>query len=120
MNEEIDLHQLLRAKVERTAGFTPKSPKDFTRLEREIFAATRELISTSTLKRFWGRSNSMQSRTCCTSLQIIWEDKPKTKAHYTSLWVLSCRCWWVAYAPRCADWHEHGRPLLRGAASRNE
>lgn len=54
MNEEIDLHQLLRAKVERTAGFTPKSPKDFTRLEREIFAATRELISTSTLKRFWG------------------------------------------------------------------
>jgi len=54
MNEEINLHQLLRAKVERTAGFTPKSPKDFTRLEREIFAATRELISTSTLKRFWG------------------------------------------------------------------
>lgn len=54
MNEEIDLHQLLRAKVERTAGFTPKSPKDFTRLEREIFAATRELISASTLKRFWG------------------------------------------------------------------
>lgn len=54
MNEEIDLHKLLRAKVERTAGFTPKSPKDFTRLEREIFAATRELISTSTLKRFWG------------------------------------------------------------------
>lgn len=54
MNEEIDLHQLLRAKVERTAGFTPKSPKDFIRLEREIFAATRELISTSTLKRFWG------------------------------------------------------------------
>lgn len=54
MNEEIDLHQLLRVKVERTAGFTPKSPKDFTRLEREIFAATRELISTSTLKRFWG------------------------------------------------------------------
>lgn len=41
MNEEINLHQLLRAKVERTAGFTPKSPKDFTRLEREIFAATR-------------------------------------------------------------------------------
>lgn len=54
MNEEINLHQLLRAKVERTAGFTPKSPKDFTRLEREIFAATRELISASTLKRFWG------------------------------------------------------------------
>jgi hypothetical protein len=54
MNEEHSIHLLLRTKVERTAGFTPKSPKDFTRLEREIFAATRELISTSTLKRYWG------------------------------------------------------------------
>ena len=54
INEENQAYELLKKKVERTIGFRPQSPREFTRLERDIYASTRQLISTSTLKRFWG------------------------------------------------------------------
>jgi hypothetical protein len=59
--EEHELFQVLRTKVENTIGFEPKTPKEFTRLEREIFTTTRNLISASTLKRFWGYNGDKYS-----------------------------------------------------------
>ncbi len=64
----------LRKMAERTLGMEVKTPRDFEQLSAQIFDRTREKLSVSTLKRFWG---------------YVAKDREEDKARMSTLDILS-------------------------------
>ena len=52
--EEVDINNALREKVEVVAGRKMCGPRDFAYLSMRIFVKTKHSVSERTLKRFWG------------------------------------------------------------------
>lgn len=51
------MEQLLRRKIEETTGHRMAVPRDFAWLAEQIEQRTRQRLSSSTLRRFWGYVN---------------------------------------------------------------
>lgn len=58
------LHDILKQNVERTAGFRMQNANNFEQLSISIWDKTKERISPTTLKRFWGylRNEKVETR----------------------------------------------------------
>lgn len=54
MADNVDIHSLLRDKVERYVGIRMQTRRHFDALAERIFANSREMVSSTTLRRFWG------------------------------------------------------------------
>lgn len=64
-------HELLKREVERTAGHTLKEAGDFERLSELLFSHTREQLSSTTLKRFWGYLKNEEVQTRRHTLDVL-------------------------------------------------
>lgn len=62
MNDEQLLYDKLKAEVERCVERRMLTPRDFEYLAMKVFDATRQYISATTLKRFWGYLGQVKPR----------------------------------------------------------
>lgn len=69
-NEEL-LQQNLRERVERFLGIAMSSKRDFETLSVEIFKQKKILLSTSTLRRFWGYQEQGSHATSVNTLDTL-------------------------------------------------
>lgn len=72
MNINEEKQTELRKKIEVISGIKPKTPRHFELLVASIFARTRQTLSSTTLKRFWGYiEKDSDSRIRISTLDIL-------------------------------------------------
>lgn len=68
---ETDKYALLRSSVETYAGFSMKTRRHFDLLAEMIFVKNKELVSATTLRRFWGYQEKGLCRASIYTLDIL-------------------------------------------------
>lgn len=99
----------LKLKVEETFGKKISTQKDCTSLSFKILEETGEIVSQSTIRRFWGllKSNSQTSKKTIESLCLYcgyksWDDFIRQNSKKTATEIFNEKLWTTS-AKRCAD-----------------